>query len=246
MPLSAALIDSREPDWVQKLSFENTMTSVTYLDYGDIWCSTDDGNLIVVERKTEDDLLNTIKADRLFLQMAGLRQQSPWAYLVVCGPLRADQGGHIVTARGVTGWQFGAVWGALLTVQEMGVQVVFAASDQDFESCVLRIASRSREGILPVPPAKTPHIFDIGEQILASLPGIGAERVQAILEHAGSPAWALTYLTDTYPDNNPIPGIGPITKQNIRKAFGLEPWAQLAVVALGDAPNRGENGNGQQ
>jgi hypothetical protein len=57
--ITAALVDSREPQWMQSLTFGGVPTVVTLLDSGDVWAVTDDGHTLMIERKTPSDLLNT-------------------------------------------------------------------------------------------------------------------------------------------------------------------------------------------
>ena len=77
MAIASVIIDSREPDWVQRLDF-GVPAAVTALDAGDLWVATTDAQTLIIERKTPTDLLNTIKADRLFQQVIGMRQRSQW------------------------------------------------------------------------------------------------------------------------------------------------------------------------
>lgn len=230
MSIIAAMIDSREPDWVQSLTFRNAMTAVTLLDAGDLWATTDDGALLCVERKTADDLLSSLKDGRLWPQLAGIRARSPWAYLVITGKLQPGADGHAVTDRGPTGWAWSAVQGALLQAQELGIYVVFAASDQDYEATVVRLSARSRKPELVIEPAKMARILSDGEQILASLPGVGLERVGALLAYTGgSVAWAIDWLCGD-DSRERVPGIGAGTKTAVRRALGLPDDLTLAVI----------------
>ena len=229
MSITAAFVDSREPEWVQKLAFNGAMTAVTALDHGDLLATCDDGSLLAVERKTSDDLLGSLADDRLWPQLADIRAQTPWAYLVVCGRLEPATNGNTLTDRGETKWPWASVQGALLKVQELGVMVVHCASDQDYESTVIRLSARSHSDTVVVTPAKSPKLLSEGEQILLALPGIGPEKVGAIMDYCGNAAWALTMLTQT--DNKEhIAGVGPGIKRAVRKALGLRSEEELAVV----------------
>ena len=104
MTIAAAFIDSREPKWIHGLTFGGAMTTVTALDHGDLLATTDDGTLIAVERKTVSDLLSSIKDGRLWPQLAGMREQTSWCYLVICGQMWPSSDGHVATERGVSGW----------------------------------------------------------------------------------------------------------------------------------------------
>ena len=229
MSITAIFIDSREPAWVQQLTFGGAMTAVTALDHGDLLATCDDGALLAVERKTSDDLLGSLSDDRLWPQLAGIRAQTQWAYLVICGRLEPATSGNTLTERGETKWPWASVQGALLKAQELGVFVVHCASDQGYESTVLRLSARSHSSTVTITPAKTARLFSEGEQILLSLPGIGAEKLSAILDYCGNAAWALTFLTDD-DSRERVPGIGPGIKRKIRTALGLRTEEELAVV----------------
>lgn len=227
------MIDQREPAWVQQLTFGCPSTLVTLLEWGDVWVTTDDGVLLAVERKTADDLLNSLKDGRLFEQLAGLRTISEYAYLVVCGSLTRGPDGLTLTERGMTGWNYQAVQSALLTAQELGVFVIHTADDH-FEATIAGLGQRNR-GDIRQKPIKKYLLLDAGEQVLAALPGIGMDRVGALLQYAHSPAQALAYLTDLDLNKREhIPGIGPQTKANVRQALGVPVGWELAMIYSAD------------
>lgn len=227
--LDAIMIDSREPEWVQQLTFGGVPTCVTFLDHGDVLTTTSDGELIAIERKTCDDFLNSLADDRLFGQLAGMRQVTPWSYLVITGTFKRGADGKLISDRGTTGWSWAAAQGAMLSAQELGVFVTFAASDADFEGTVLRIGKRSRSPEMVIAPPRVARLLSPGEATIAALPGIGIEKVNRLLEYAGYPGAALAFLTDLSVPGN-VPGIGNVTKQNVRRALGLPDWAELAII----------------
>lgn len=230
MTIVAAMIDSREPEWVKKLALGGAQTIVTTLEHGDILITTDDGALIAVERKTASDFLASLKDERLWGQLAGIRAHTPWAYLVITGTL-SPVGGKVATAHGVNGWSWASVQGAMLKVQELGVFTVYCEGDNDFEAAVLRLANRDRKDDLVIKPLRTPAILSEAERILTSLPGVGLERVKDILAYTGRPCWALQFLTDLKCPGN-IPGVGAQTKRHIRAALGLRDGEELSVVIV--------------
>lgn len=238
MSISACLVDSREPEWVKALTFGAHMHTVTLLEHGDVLATTDDGVLIAVERKTADDFLNSVRSGRVWLQLAGIRQQTPWAYLVITGTLLPGPSGMAITERGETGWKWSSVQGALLRAQELGCMVVQAASDSDFESTVLALAARSHQDECPVEPVRTARFFSDAEALLSALPGIGLDKAQALLAYAGTAGWALNWLTDQSSTDR-VEGIGPKTRENIRAAFGLRDDESLCVIVNGNPIERG-------
>jgi len=221
MGIQVATIDSREPAWTQALTFGGVPTLVMALEAGDVQVVTDDDKILVIERKTPEDFLSTLKADRLFPQCVKMLETSPWAYIVITGIFECSPLGKVITQPDsrITGWAWAALQGALLTVQEMGIGIVYVANDQEFEKTVIRLAARDRN-VVHVPPARLPEVLGQGQALIASLPGVGIERCKAVLEYTGTPAWALTWLTELDSEEK-VPGIGSITKAGVRRALGL-------------------------
>ena len=226
----AVTIDQREPQWVQELTFGDAPTIVTLLDAGDVWLATAD-ELVVIERKTSTDLLNTIAQGRLLDQCARLRAVSPWAYLVITGELRPGPDGRTLNARGAVGWSWHSVQGALLSAQELGVQVVHLADDAAFLPGLLWLAGRARNAQAVIEPTKTATWLNAQEQILCSLPEIGTEKARNLLAYCGNAAWALAYLTNMTDDDGHVAGIGDVIRQKARAALGLPNWAELALIS---------------
>ncbi len=227
--ITAVMIDSREPTWVQQLTFGGKPTAVMALAHGDLQVCCDDGAILLVERKTPDDFLGSLRDDRLFTQLSDMKNfgSSAWCYLCITGEFLRGANGRVVTSR-ETGWDWQSVMGALLSIQEMGVMIVWAAGDADYEATITRLAARRREGEMLVMPPRVSRVLSISESILASLPGIGLERVQAVMKAAnGVAAWGLVGLTD---NDWECEGIGPAVKRNIRAALGLKPNQELMVV----------------
>lgn len=240
MGISTVIIDSREPKWVQELNFDGAPTAVAALDYGDLHVLCEDDCTLVIERKTPDDFLNSLKDDRLFVQSAKCAQarleaqlrwdtlDTIWPYIVITGQFYPADNGKTITPRGVTGWNWNSVMGALLTIQEMGTAVVFAASDNEYEKLVISLSNRSHKPETQILPPKPPSILSPGHQILASLPGIGMERLKTVMDYAGGlPGWALVGLTDTDLDYKGIP---KNTQRAIRAALKLKSNERLEIV----------------
>lgn len=222
MTLSALMIDSREPEEIQRLDF-GAPSVVTALECGDLWASCTDGELLVIERKTPSDLLASIGDNRLFLQVQKMRERSRWSYVVITGWLTPTHDNKTFVNNRLTGWNWDSVQGALLTVQEMGVNVAYCADDHHYPKVVGWLARRER-GAKVLPPAEhSVRVMSPGERVLTALPGIGLERAQQLLEHR-TPAHALAYLTwveNEYREIDRIAGIGAGIKANVRQALGL-------------------------
>lgn len=232
MSIKAILIDSREPPWVQELSFGNVLKSIAPLDYGDAWATTDSGDLICVERKTPSDLLQSIKDNRLFNQVGGLRERTPWSYLVVTGTVTSTVAGMVVADERVTGWHWESLQGALLTAQEMGAQIVYCRDDNDYEPTVIRLCGRERCKHRVLEPLTQSRIMSPGEVMLTALPGIGIERAQLLLrEFDNKPCDVLAWLTwHKWNADRHVAGIGPATKKAVREALKLEDHLIFDIV----------------
>lgn len=232
MTITAIMIDSREPKWVHDLKFGGAMKMVTALDYGDAWATADNGDMICIERKAPNDLLSSIKDNRLFNQAAGIRAKTPWAYIVVTGVLTSTPSGKVIAEDRVSGWDWNSVQGALLTVQEMGVRVVFCQSDENYEATVCRICNRERKQEFVIEPLTQPRIMSPGEIMLTALPGIGLDRAQLLLrEFNNRPCDALAWLTwHRWNEDHPVAGIGQGIKRGVRTALNLEDWHVIDIV----------------
>jgi ERCC4-type nuclease len=120
-----------------------------------------------------------------------------------------------------TAWKWAAVQGALTSVQDAGVGVVWAGGDADFERVVLWLCRRDRG---PIVTARRPS-GDLDERInlLCALPGVGPERARALLRDCGSVAWALYALTEMAAGKRKsVAGIGPKTRLDVRRLLGLK------------------------
>lgn len=227
MTITAIMIDTREPGWIQKLTFGGLPTMVTMLNEGDVMAATSTGEILLIERKTPDDFLNTLRDERLFPQLANMLDKTRWAYLMITGELQRGANGNIITDRGQTGWNWAAVQGALLTIQEMGIFITYAANDQDFEQCIIRLGNRDRKPDLLLAPAKFSRILSAQEMLVAALPGIGTERLQIMMDYCGSAAWVICALSDK---DTTIKGIPANVKVKVRAALGLKEGEQLGIV----------------
>ena len=226
MTLKAVVLDSREPQWVQELDY-GVSKSVAALPIGDAWLATEDTSL-VVERKTLTDLLASIRDNRLFTQAAAMVSQSVWSYEVVT-ELPVIRSGCVWAGGKLTAWKWSSVQGALMTLQDIGVQVVFwEKGHQGYADALKFLADRDR-GPVKVHLQKRDVVMQSrAEAILCGLPGISDGRAGTLLEHCSSAAWALDFLTGN--GGGSVPGVGPGTKEAVRQALGLADDLRLAVI----------------
>lgn len=227
MTIQAVLIDDREPAWAHSLRFGSALVAITHLETGDYQCTTDKDELIIIERKSPDDFLGSIKDGRIFQQVARMKELSTWSYVIITGLFASGQNGKLISAGRQTGWDLHSIEGAKLTLQELGIGVVHCQNDFAFGATVQWIAKRDRAAV-SVKPQRTANVYSEGEAVLAALPGIGWEKLQALLETM-TPAQALSYLTNPYA--NGVYGIGPGIKSAVRKALRLNEDESIAILS---------------
>ena len=132
------VVDSREPKslqaLLQKVVTKKYWGGIEKLPWGD--CRIGDG-WIVAERKTANDLLNTLSEkredgrNRFWAQMEGITQSSPNPILIVEGPWKSSPRGRVVIGQRTTGWSVAAVQRALHEVQDKyGVKYLWTPSHQ--------------------------------------------------------------------------------------------------------------------
>lgn len=220
----SVIIDSREPTWVHGANF-NAPSQTALLPAGDVMVATGDNEILLIERKSPDDLLSSIADGRLLQQALAMKEQTTWAYVCITGALYPDSSGNV----NGTLWRYSALQGALLSVQEVGVHVVYCDGEKDFAPCVQRLAARDR-GPMHVEPRRLANVYGEGQALLASLPGIGPDRAVSLIKELPSVAWALVYLTGDWPGENKVPGIGAGTKARVRRALGLQDGFRLEIA----------------
>ncbi len=232
MSITALMIDTNDlatAPWLKSLSFGGVPKVPTNLTWGDLLATTDNGDMVIIERKTPSDLLNSIKDNHIFAQAAGMRQTSPWSYIIVTGYLTATSSGYVIANERITGWQWDSVQGALISLQEMGVRVTYCLSDKDYESTVIRLCNRERSKERIIEPTALPRVLTPGEVLLTSLPGIGLERAQRLLrEFDNNPAKALVWLTRK--KAKPLAGIGEGIKRAVKSALGLGEYEEMYTL----------------
>ena len=216
--MKACIIDSREPDHIKHINF-GCPSMVQTLETGDLHIATDDDKLLVIERKTAGDFVNSIKDGRLFNQVARAKQITPYVYVVIVGTILPASHGKTYINGNLTGWDYSAIQGVMTSIQELGVVIVYCADDNDFLPCIVRLANRSRGDVI-VMPVREAAIFGGAENVLASLPGIGAKKAADLLKHFPNVGSALWFLTDIDDVQTKIPGIAENTKKNIVKLLG--------------------------
>lgn len=240
-------IASNEPDWVKGLDFD-APTAIDNIDAGDLQILTSDNRLLLVERKTSNDFLNSIADNRLQNQIVKMKAISPWCYVVITGSLPFDpQSRKMIVGKEISGWHVNAIQGFIRTLRELGAFVEQCASDgissfpnarylviggneeNAFAEHIKEIASRDRDEV-KIKPLRDFQVLNDGERILSACRGIGWEKTQRLLEFCKTPAWALSYLTRL--GESGVPGITDNTKLAIRQDLGLpDGWELWPILA---------------
>lgn len=190
-----------------------------------------DGTMLVCRYMPTGELLDYIRTQRLPALLAQLRQRgSEWIYLILDGELKPNTSGKTVHNQNVTAFDWKAIQGTLLSIQEAGVGVVWLQSVEQLQDQVYLLAKRDRTEKRVRPP-RDMLFMTPAEDIILALPGIGEDRAHELLKQAGnSAAWLLDLLTDLSSPAK-LDGIGPETKRKIRQALGLSDQTRLAVLA---------------
>ena len=233
VPLLAILVDVHPSPVIRSLQFRDPGAPVpvpTPLgDPNTLVVIAADGAHLALRYMPTGELLHLLRLERLLPEVLHLHERSSWAYLLLDGTLVPSPGGKTVSSGALTGFAWSAVQGALLSIQELGVGLITLQDTAHLPDAITLLAGRDRTTMRLRAP-RDGLFLTPAEDLLHALPGIGEERCQALLQYAGSAAWALDLLTDP---QSTIPGIGDRLKAEARRALGLAEGCRLAVAALG-------------
>lgn len=185
----------------------------------DFLVTCDNGDLLAIERKAPSDLLNSIADNRLFNQAAKMREITEHCYIIITGSVEKCQ----------RGWDWNAIQGALISVQQLGCVVVHCQGENDFIPCIVRLAKRSRDDV-KIKPVRQAAVFGGAEGVLLALPGIGEKMVYGYPEKQipgllnqfnGNLALCLTALTAPHNGKtNYVNRWGKKSRDNLVEFFG--------------------------
>ena len=219
--IKSIIIDSREPKWVQKLSFCGAKKAILEMEFGDLWITCDDGQTLVVERKEPEDFIGSMISNRLIRQAAGLaslRKGGLWPYVMIMGELNPGPNGRTWVNGDLRDIQYTSIQGFLLSIQELGVFTTFAKNSKDLEDACIRLSNRDRTDIMKLPAVKRiGKRLNGSEEFLAGLPGISTELSALVMKEAGTAARALEMITN----GEYLPKVGTKKREQIRKCLGL-------------------------
>lgn len=180
------LVDDREKkskvlDYLRKMGIK---VLINRMKIGDYIISKD----IVVERKTIDDLVNSLIDKRLFEQVRNMLKYSTRPLIIVEGNLS-----NIYKYRKITPHQ---ILGLFSTLLLMGVNIVFVRNEEEtayFLYSLIKKINTDKEKREWISPTKIGHrkggrsIWDAQVNLISSIPGISREMAIRILKYFGSP-----------------------------------------------------------
>jgi hypothetical protein len=188
-----------------------------------------DGTMLACMYQPAMQLLHLMRRQEHMPLLLQLRDRSPWSYLLIDGYLRCSASGKAEVNGNNTGFDWPAVQGLLLSIQEIGVGVVTLQDTRHLGDTIYGLAKRDRSARRIRPPREALFVTP-AEDLLLALPGIGDERCRTLLKYCGgSPAAALDALTDP---RQSIPGVGPALQRNAREALGLSDGIRLALLGM--------------
>jgi len=209
------LVDVHEPDKI--VSELGSLAAKVPLPVADYHFYDKDGNLILIERKEINDLLNSLAEKRIQRQLREMLDSGAESILLVEGWFTVDENLKIKTKSGLTGWNFIAVMDFLLSCQREGVKLLLSPNLGTTPALIASFYSyyqKSEHSALQARPKPTFTIDDLFSKriyFLMGLPGIGEEKATRILERFESP-WEALFVPQKLLE---VQGIGEKTVRKI-------------------------------
>jgi ERCC4-type nuclease len=211
------IVDSREANSAAKivkgLIERGVNVKTECLEKGDYILS----DQCAVERKTVNDFIYTLTRRYLFEQLFRLKEAYPKALIILEG--------YLPIIYKFSKIQPAAVWGAMFNLAKNGISLVNTTSYKETTD-FLFVAARQEQIVekrAPIVHAfkKNDTLSEAQVYFVASLPNIGREKANAILEAYQTPLNALVNVDDW---SKTVHGLGPVisnkVKQVINTAFG--------------------------
>ena len=215
------------------------------LKCGDVNVVMDNGKLLAIERKAPADFLGSIADGRVFKQVEQMAHCAQYYAIILTGQFSYDDDDMVVinsTKVEQTNWHGKSVRAAMTAIEWSACPIIFSteynypmAIQELIEFCSkpsARIQMPSSHRIVTFPPA------DERVEILATLPGVGFKRADALLKFVGDGAeygrlcdaleWA-SAMDNINEDSRPE-GWGKVTLTNFRGIMGLFPTEHLTIM----------------
>lgn len=243
---------STNPSIVALMKKRFPKMTVTSLSFGDYNIILDNGDILAVERKNVGDFLGSVGDGRVFRQVEAMCA-ARFSCIVMVGSMYYDGNDMVVADRRLTGWNGKAIRAALTAIQFSGCPIVWCDSDGYFPDAVqemVEFCSRpaehlqrlSRKRIVTFPPV------EVDIEILASFPGVGIKRAQALMDFvantdysslAGALAWASAF--PLIKEGGRPEGWGNKTVLNFRGLLGLGNGQYLEIKEEEKNGRKGKN-----
>jgi ERCC4-type nuclease len=202
-------VDSREATSAEKivkgLQEKNVTVKTEFLEKGDYIIS----DQCAVERKTVNDFVYTLTRRYLFEQLFGLKDSYPKALIVLEGYLPIVFKYSKVSPS--------AVWGAMFTLAKNGIAIVNTPS---YKETVDFLYTAARQEQIVEKRSAVVHAFKKCETLadsqvyfVASLPNIGREKANALLDSYQTPMNALINIDDW---SKAVDGLGPVITNRVK------------------------------
>ncbi|RLE85639.1 MAG: hypothetical protein DRJ41_00835 [Thermoprotei archaeon] len=156
--------------------------NIDRLEVGDYIISKE----ICIERKTVNDLINSIIDKRLFEQSRHLVLAFEKVYLIVEGDIDYTLRYRKIDLR--------QIYGALASVSELGIRLMFTKDPRQTATFLYVLHKRMKKSVRRyLPPTKIKVMKDskslplVQLNLIASLPGISVELAEKILRHFKTP-----------------------------------------------------------
>ncbi len=206
------IVDSREASSAAKvvkgLIERGVNVKTQLLEKGDYVLS----DQCAVERKTVHDFVYTLTRRYLFEQLFTLKDAYPKSLIVLEGYLPIIyKFSHI---------QPSAIWGAMFNLAKNGVAIINTASQKETVDFLYTAAKQEQfvEKRSPVVHAfkRCDTVSDAQVYFVASLPSIGREKAEAILESYQTPLNALINADDW---SKSVNGLGPVITNKVKEVL---------------------------
>lgn len=227
-------IDSNEPDTIKYgLPVDLEMDAkIQPLDCGDIML-VEDGKVMMIERKTAGDLLNSITNGRFVDQASRMVEVCKFPLVLCHGDLKCNKNGKVVADGRSTRFSWWSLHMALLSLQAGGVMYLQVRKGDLADAIKYLQGWLRKESHLVVQKREAIPFLkqdDKGLKILASLPGIKWKKAQALMDFYGKPAYAIAELTCMEHEECTLPpGFARGTVRNTREALRLEDKERLVM-----------------
>ena len=206
------IVDSREASSAEKvvngLLERGVDVKRQLLEKGDYVIS----DQCAVERKTVRDFVYTLTRRYLFEQLFTLKDAYPKALIVLEG--------YLPIIYKFSNIQPSSIWGAMFNLAKNGVAIVNTANQKETVDFLYTAAKQEQivEKRSPVVHAfkKCETVSDAQVYFVASLPSIGREKAEAILESYQTPLNALINADDW---GKSVDGLGPVITNKVKEVL---------------------------